>query len=137
MRAEKSGEESRVVAVIHVSGDVYYFDVDARDCDNVHECILNKVSAIKNGDPKIYESYCEEICELRLNERDHPTTFARQVAALTSVGLTEEEAIREVKSEPIVLEVYRSKCGIFAVLSDCAFSGEIRDPYTGSVLTEN
>ena len=86
-----------------------------------------------NTDITIFGADSETI-DVLLNKKDHPRAFQKAVESLMLSGLSEEEAIKSVKTVPFVLEVaYSPNRGLFAVESEALdfLRGEMFDPYTG------
>ena len=124
-------DEGKVVGVIHESGDAYIYDPDAIICENVREAVADKVAQIKDGNPSINGYDEEEIFALSINKDAHPKVYAAKKSELIDSGMTESEADAYINDTQIVMEVYHTKQGLFAVESDAIEWCEITNPYNG------
>lgn len=132
-------DEGCVVAVINDAGGVYYVDPDARNCENVVNCVKDKQAEIKAKSVKITPQYEEEIVEVFIDKDKMPTCYKGRLENLVEwAGMTPQQAEKELRQNPIVFEVYWSKDrGFFAIESEAISNAgdSLCDPYTGIRLT--
>ena len=86
---------------------------------------------------KAYNADNVEVVNVQLSQEEHPQTFKAAVADLVKGGMSEQEAIEHIESNPFQMEVYFSPdASLFLVDTMALENGSVYDPYTGEELSE-